>query len=187
MPAINMGSDVTLAANPDEGNYVLMSPFSGPTGSPFDTDISGNASTGALSTGIGFGATHIIGPTAPQSIKDAGFTDNYVPGVTTPSGTSATTAIYTCIGGGKCSAADNGVAAVTPYDAQPILGFGGGVERDAGAGPAFTGHGEKLVTATGTVADGADIEAGFENRTGVTMSSGQSAFGATTADSPAVT
>ena len=82
------------AANPSAGNFVLFDLLSGPKGSAlggrtlaWDANnhptyaVDGtNVSTGGLSTGIGFGASLIIGPTAPQSIKDAGFTDNYVPG-----------------------------------------------------------------------------------------------------------
>lgn len=188
MPARNMGSAISLPANPSTGKAVLMSPFSGPKGSPFDKDQTGNASTGALCTGIGFGLNRVIGPTAPQSIKDGGFNDDYTPGVTLPNGTAATLATLTCIGGGKSGAAANGIAATAPYNVQPLLGFGEGGSRDAGAGPAiFTGFATKTVTATGAVATGAAIEAGFVNRTGVAMVSGQSAFGSNTAASAAVT
>lgn len=196
MPAFNMSG--TAAANPSAGKFVIMSPFSGPSGSPFDAVIinpttfaktkdPNNLSTGALNTGIGFGANHIIGLTAPQSIKDAGFTDDYTPGVTLPGGTAATTAILTAIGGGKSTAAANGIAPTVPYLVQPLLGFGNGGSRDAGAGPAFTGFGSKMVTATGAVANGAAIEAGFVNRSGVGMVTGQSAFGSSTTASAAVT
>lgn len=211
MPALNMGSPAVPAANPATGVFVLMSPFSGPTGSPFDANVinpttfavtkdPNNFSVGALCTGIGFGGNHIVGPVAPQSIKDAGFTDDYTPGVTMPDGTTAATlAILTTIGGGKSSIVDgtgaggNGfpanekVSVPAPYVAQPLLGFGNGGSRDAGAGPAFTGFGSKMVTATGAVATGAAIEAGFVNRTGFAMVTGQSAFGSATAASPAVT
>jgi len=206
MPARNMGSLVSLPANPATGKAVLMSPFSGPKGSPLDKDQTGNASTGALSTGIGFGLN--VGPvinvangtapaTAAQSIKDKGYTDDYTPGISMPASTAAvpvaaTLAILTAIGGGKNTivgggATGLGVSTVAPYVAQPLLAFGAGSSRDAGAGPAFTGFGTKMVTAAGAVADGAAIEAGFTNRTGVAMIATQSAFGSSTTASPAVT
>lgn len=202
MPARNMAGPTVVPANPAAGKAVLMSPFSGPKGSPFDRDQAGNFSTGALSTGIGFGLS--VGPvinvsqgtspaTAPQSIKDRGFTDDQTPGVTLPNNVAATTAILTAIGGGKSIITPGpgntglGVSTVSPYVAQPLLAFGAGASRDAGAGPAFTGFATKAVTATGAVADGAAIEAGFTNRTGIAMIATQSAFGSATAASPAVT
>jgi len=197
-----MGSLIALPANPATGKAVLMSPFSGPKGSPFDRDQTGNASTGALNTGIGFGLN--VGPvinvsagtspaTAPQAIKDRGYDDDETPGVTLPNNTAATTAILTAIGGGRSVITPGpgntglGVSTVSPYVAQPLLAFGAGSSRDAGAGPAFTGFATKMVTATGAVADGAAIETGFTNRTGVAMIATQSAFGSATAASPAVT
>jgi hypothetical protein len=203
MPATNLGSPAALASNPSTGEFVTMSPFSGPKNSPFDArTITGwgangvptyandpnNFSTGGLSTGIGFGANNfIIGPTNPQSVKDAGFNDEYTPGVTLPSGSAATTAILLAIGGGKSTANVAGDAPTVPYVAQPILGFGNGGSRDAGAGPAFTGFGMKLVLASGAVANGIAIETGFLNRTGIAMVSGQSSFGSNTTASAAVT
>ena len=197
MPALNLGSPAVPAANPSTGLFVIMNPFSGPKGSPFDakqidpTSLAlvaapNNFSTGALNTGIGFGSPPIIGPTAPASIKAAGFNDDYTPGVTLPGGTAATDARLTCIGGGKSTANVNGNAPTVPYNAQPILAFGNGGSRDAGAGPAFTGFGVKTVTATATVANGAAVEAGFLNRSGVSIASGQSVFGSSTAASAAV-
>ena len=200
MPARNMGSLVALPANPATGKFVMMSPFSGPKGSPFDRDQAGNASTGALSTGIGYGAnkvTNVSTGTSPftaiGAIKAAGFDDDDTVGITLPNGVASTTAILTAIGGGKSIITPGpgntglGVSTVSPYVAQPLLGFGAGSSRDAGAGPAFTGFATKMVTATGAVADGAAIEAGFTNRTGVAMVNTQSAFGSATAASPAVT
>jgi len=205
MPAINMGGDSTVPANPSTGSSVLMSPFSGPKGSPFDAKTATgwtadgvmttaaaptNYSTGALSTGIGFGCPHVVGLTAPQSIKDAGFNDNYTPGVNyyTSATTmqTATTSVLTAIGGGKSTACVDGIAPTVPYNAQPLLDFGNGGSRDAGAGPAFTGFSTKMVTATATVANGAAIETGFNNRSGVSMTTGQSSFGSSTAASAAV-
>lgn len=207
MPAINMAGDLTVPANPGTGKFVLMSPFSGPKGSPFDAQSANgytangvgirvadptNYSTGALNTGIGYDAEVVIGPTAPQSIKDAGFTDDYTPGVTyfttatTPQ--AITTSVLMAIGGGKSTAAVNGIAPTVPYTAGfQMLGFGGGGSRDAGAGPAFTGFGLKMVTATASVAVGAAIETGFLNRGVRTMVSGESAFGSATAASATIT
>lgn len=90
--------------------------------------------TGALSTGIGFGINSpVIGPVAPQSIKDAGFTDDVQPRLWR-------------IGG----------------DGSEYIGaFGNGGSRDDGAGQFFP---MKMVTATGAVAVGADVEAGWVNR-----------------------
>lgn len=187
MPAINMAGPVVVPANPSGGQTVLMSPFSGPTGSPLDNDQTGNYSTGALNTGIGFGCNHIINPTAPASIRNAGFTDDYTVGVSMPSGVPATLAILTAIGGGKSNAATNGAAATAPYNVQPLLAFGNGGSRDAGAGPDFTGFATKTVTAAGTVANGAVIETGWVNRSGVSMVTGQSAFGNSSAASAPVT
>lgn len=210
MPALNMGSPAVPAANPATGVFVMMDPFSGPKGSPFDANMinpttfvvtkdPNNFSVGALNTGIGFGSPPIINPVAPQSIKDAGFTDDYQPGLTMPDGTTlATLAILTTIGGGK-SALVNGtgpngngtppgtfISAPAPYVAQPLLGFGNGGSRDAGAGPAFTGFGLKTVTATGTVAPGGAVEAGWVNRSGFSVATGYSVFGSSTTASPAV-
>lgn len=188
-------------ANPSAGRAVIMSPFSGPKGSPFSgrtitgwtngtptyaNDVT-NVSTGALQTGIGFGSPPIFGLTAPQSIKDAGFNDNYTPGLTLPDGTSASGSSMLAIGGGRSSAAVDGIAPTVGYNAQPLLMAGNGGSRDAGAGPAFTGFACKTVTATGTVANGAVVETGFLNRSGVSITTGQSVFGSAVAASPAVT
>ena len=204
MPAFMMGG--TAAANPSVGKQVLMCPFSGPSGSPFDakranyTDPTSmtrvadtaNLSTGALNTGIGFGTSNFDGFADNQPgrvLPDQNYTDDYTPGVTLPSGIAATTAILTAIGGGKVvvSGADQGIYTVTPYVAQPLLGFGGGGSRDAGAGPAFTGFGTKVVTSTGAVAVGAAVETGFLNRTSFALNTGKTVLGSATAASPAVT
>jgi hypothetical protein len=187
MPAVNMAGPLVVPANPSAGAAVLMSPFSGPAGSPFDFDEIDGHSTGALNTGIGFGLNRQIGPPAPASIIAGGFNDNYTPGITLPNNSDATTSILTCIGGGRSGPALNGEAANTPYDAQPLLAFGNGGSRDAGAGPEFTGFAMKTVTATGTVANGATIEPGWLNRTGASIRAGRSAFGSSDAASPAVT
>jgi hypothetical protein len=198
MPASNMGSPAALAGNPTTGLFVIMDPMSGPKGSPFDAKSyhpttqllvadPTNYSTGALSTGIGFSSLPAIGPTAPASITARGFTDDYVPGETFPDGvTPATDARMLYIGGGRSFPAINGIALDNMWSMVPIAGFGNGASRDGGAGPAFTGFGMKMVTATAaTVANGAAIEVGFTNRSGVTMTIGQSAFGSSAAASAA--
>lgn len=203
MPAINMGSSTSPPANPSTGKFVMMSPFSGPKGSPFDAKSydpttrllvadPNNRSTGALSTGIGFGANHVFNPVAPFSIIAAGFYDSYTPGASSASGISTTDARFTCIGGGRNvitggGATGLGISVPSPYAVQPLLGFGNGASRDAGAGPAFTGFATKTVTATAPTAVGAAIEAGFINRSDQTIATGYSAFGSSTAASAAVT
>lgn len=198
MPARNMAGPIVTPANPSAGKAVLMSPFSGPSGSPFDANlinpITGikakdptNLSTGALNTGIGFGQIVIVPPPANPNIKNAGFNDDYTPGVTLPNNGVAPDARLTAIGGGASQKATNGIAPTTPYAAQPLLGFGNGGSRDAGAGPVFTGFATKMVTAAGAVANGAVVETGFANRSGVGLTTGQSTFGSATAASPAVT
>lgn len=216
MPAVNMAGLTTVPANPSVGNAVIMNPFSGPKGSPFDAKTANgysaapviapirvadptNYSTGGCVTGIGFGPGNLIGVTAPASIVAGGFNDDYIPGVnffipSSPTMQTATTSVLVAIGGGKSTATINGDCPTVPYNAQPLLNFGAGGARDAGAGPAFTGFFEKTVTATGTVANGAAIEAGFVNRISdgtantpaVTMVVGQSAFGSSTAASAAI-
>lgn len=223
MPASLPGE--TLAnnqGNPALGDSVQFDLLSGPKGSPFDAKkidyTTGsppgwdaatrlpitvndplNLSTGPLSTGIGMNTmTGPIGLTAPASIKAAGFTDDYTPGVTKPDGIAATASMLMYIGGGKTSivagtgANGNGypaswrVSVPAPYVAGFGIGnAGNGGSRDAGAGPAFTGFVKKMVTATAPIANGVAIEAGFINRTGGNMAIGQSAFGSSTAASAA--
>src|SRR4249920_1886172 len=94
-------------ANPSAGAFVMFDPLSGPKNSPLDvrfisawgtvktgtpvyTNDAANQkpSTGALSTGIGYGANHIIGltPDLPvlnptqYAIFKAGFNDDMIPG-----------------------------------------------------------------------------------------------------------
>jgi len=200
------------------GKSATFSPFSGPKGSPFDALMypsniahptlaqrvanTTDHSTGALSTGIGMDATTkvpgiatLYSATVPSSVN--GMTDNYTPGVTMPDGTTAaTTAVLTAIGGGKSVITagagtdwSRGTSAPVPYVAQPILGAGNGGSRDAGAGPAFTGFGLKVVTnpTAAVIANGAVIETGFVNRMGVDLLGNQSALGSSTTASPAVT
>jgi hypothetical protein len=184
MPAPLPGA--TLAenlANPSAGLHVIFDLLSGPKGSPFDKDQSGNASTGGLSNGIGFGSPPIFGLTAPASIQAAGFSDDYTVGVTKPDGTASANSTLMYIGGGKSDA----TGAPVPYTAGFGIGNAGqGGSRDAGAGPAFTGFLGKIVTASAGVANGAAIETGWVNRSGVALTTGQSTLGSATAASAAV-
>jgi hypothetical protein len=222
MPAYNNGprstaTDPTSAplANPSLGMPVLMTPFGGPKNSPFDAQMwpsnvwppaagsrvndPNNVSTGGLSTGIGFGPNAKLpgiaaGTFLPAPGNDqSGFTDDYTPGVTTPSGGVAVDGRLLSIGGGKSvvtpvKAGDysNAPSTPAPYIALPILAFGNGGSRDAGAGPVFTGFSIKLVTAAADIAAAAAIETGYQNRSGVTVKSGASQFGSNTTSSPVV-
>ena len=194
---------------------------------PKPSDIVANTadhSTGGLNTGIGFettdngqlvagidtgnvivttsGTTKGIPANGPGSLN--GFTDEYQPGISMPSGallantvlaTGLYGAVLTAIGGGKSTANGTTVAqpptVPAPYNIQPLLDMGVGGSRDAGAGPAFTGFGMKSVIATAGVAQGAAIETGWINRTapaasGISLLTGKTAFGSSTAASPAV-
>ena len=200
MPALNLENTGGNSAGNAAGKAVACCPFSGPRNSPFDArtitgwnangapiyaNNSTNYSTGALSTGIGFGIGTGNFFTGAAPFSSGNFTDNYQPGVSLPGATDAPDARLVAIGGGR--SLPNGDA--NPYNAQPILAFGNGCSRDAGAGPAFTGFAMKTVTATGNVAHGADIEAGWANRVkpGFGLVSGQSAFGSAGAPSAAPT
>jgi hypothetical protein len=182
-------------ANPTQGPMVIFNPLSGPKGSPFDLGSSGTVSTGALSTGIGFGSPPIIGPTAPGSIRRAGFNDDYTLGVTKPDGTASANSVLVFIGGGRmiknngATVSDRGRPFIpAPYTTGFALGAAGnGGSRDAGAGPIFTSFALKMVTAAGAVAGGAVIETGFTNRSGLALVTGQSTFGSATAATVAPT
>lgn len=185
MPASLPGETAVIntTGNPSAGRVVLYDLLSGPKGSPFDKDNTGRASTGGLSTGIGFGSPPIIGPTAPASIVAAGFQDDYTPGQTKVVGGATTNSTYMYIGGGRSAAG----GAPVPYTAGYGIGAAGnGATRDAGAGPAFTGRVLKTVTAAGAVAVDAVIETGFLNRSGQALTTGQSTFGIASAASAAV-
>ena len=155
-------------------------------------------STGALSTGIGLSESDIIAinastfpATTPQAIFRAGYNDNDIPGeVPTyaaggPPPVVASSAINSTrmyIGGGKCTANVNGIAPPVPYTAGiALIGSGNGGSRDGGAGPAYTGFPMKMVTATGAVAIGAAVEAGWVNRASRALVTGESVFGSATA------
>lgn len=195
MPAGLPGSTlVQNQANPSAGNAVIFDPLSGPKASPFDAQVitgwsnglptkandPNNISTGALSTGIGFGSPPVLPPgagTAPVKFEGGNFTDDYVPGQDLPSSVAAANSTIMYIGGGRSNA--NGTP--NPY-ALAMVGLcmaGNGGSRDGGTSP-FTGFPVKTVTATGAVANGAAVEAGFINRSGVSIATGQSVFGSNT-------
>jgi hypothetical protein len=191
MPAGLPGSSVAQNnANPSAGNFVIFDPLSGPKGSPLSDGVTGRPrsihnSTGAMCNGIGFSAQNIIftpNPLlgAPAMIDNAGFIDDQVPGTISPNeGVQNTVdSVMMYIGGGRCDAPVQGIAAPDPYTAGiAICGAGNGGSRDGGAGPAFTGFALKMVTAAGAVVNGAAIEVGFINRSGITMAAGESAHG----------
>ena len=189
MPAGLPGSTVTQNnANPNAGRSVLMDALSGPKGSPLDNSANTiHNSTGGLSTGIGFtgqsGGPFINtnGPngssnpaTPPQAIRAAGFTDDTGTGLGLDS-----TIVY--IGGGNMVADSTYVG--VPFTPLPYTaGFvptnaGNGGSRDGGAGPAFTGFMGKWVTAVAQVINGGVVEAGWVNRSGVTIEATDSVFG----------
>jgi hypothetical protein len=190
MPAGLPGS--TLAqnqGNPTLGKAVIMDPLSGPKGTPFDARVIDswldgspvyaadplNVSTGGLCTGIGFGSPPIFGDTAVGGFAEGNFTDDYIPGVDLPVGTTATDSKMVYIGGGRSD--PDGTP--DPYLATDvgICMAGNGSSRDAGT----AGFPVKTVTAAGTVANGAAVETGFANRSGVSIVAGQSVFGSATA------
>jgi hypothetical protein len=205
MPASLPGATlVQNQANPTQGPAVIFDPLSGPKGSPFDANKidytagsppgwdavthvpikvndPGNVSTGALSTGIGYGSPPIIGPVshplfsnAAWGIHQEGFSDDYIPGQEMPDAVTVNPNLL-YIGGGR----SNALGVPTPYNAA-ALGLamaGNGGSRDGGAGPAFTGFPIKTVTAPGAVLNGADVEAGWANRSGVALVADQSVFG----------
>ena len=188
MPAGLPGS--TLAqniANPSLGMPVMFDLLSGPKGSPFDKDMTGNVSTGALATGIGFGPNTDI-PGFTPGVSTASL--NYVIGVTKPGGSAVTDSTFMYIGGGRCAANSNGIASPTPYTAGFGVGMAGnGGGRDGGTGPVFTGFTAKVATAAAAVAPGANVITGtpnFVNRSGVTIPAGASQFAVSSAASPAV-
>lgn len=187
MPASIPGSTkAENLANPSAGQAVNIDALSGPKGSPLDKDNAGNASTGALCTGIGWGNNLVIGAgllygTPPDGVN-GGFTDDSGQGLGLDS-----SAIY--IGGGRsitdgapAYANPAGEAGCDPYTAGFVpVNAGNGGSRDGGAGPAFTGFTGKIVTATAAVDNGDEVETGFVNRSGVALATGQSTFGSAAA------
>jgi len=205
MPASLPGS--TLAenqANPSAGSCVMIDPLSGPKASPFDArkitgytnNINGgrgmptyandplNCSTGALQTGIGFGSPPILGVGTVKAQSNGNFSDDYIPGITKPGLTAAVDSTLVYIGGGRSTA----LGVSNPYDESMVaLGKAGqGGSRDGGTTP-FTAFPCKMVTATGAVANGSAVETGWNNRSGVSIVSGQSVFGSATAANADVT
>src|SRR3989337_674895 len=182
MPAGLPGStNADNLANPSTGRFVIFDPLSGPKGSPLDKDSSDKASTGALQTGIGYSALPVIA-IQPGDVPAT------VPGATTPQEGTINTinSAFMYIGGGRQvtgagGANVAGAAGSPPYTAGvAICGAGNGASRDGGAGPAFLGFPLKMVTAAGTVANGAATEAGWVNRSGVSLTINQSANGSST-------
>lgn len=197
-------------ANPSQGRSILFDPLSGPKASPFDAKtITGytngvpdktadilNISTGGLCTGIGFGSPPIFGPgagSAPLKFNGGNFTDDYVPGQDLPSSSAIVGSALQYIGGGRTAlvngtgANGNGTPAGTLYPSVLVYAVGmvglcmagNGGNRDGGTTP-FTGFPVKTVTAVTDITNGGVIEAGFVNRSGVTVLTGQSAFGSST-------
>lgn len=159
--------------NPQDGAFVIFDGLSGPKGTPFDNDGSppNNCSTGALQTGIGFGSPPIFGP--DQITPN--FNDEYVPGLSLPDGDDSPDSTIMYIGGGRCEANVDGMAAPDPYtEGFAICGGGNGGSRDSGLN---TGFPLLTVTAAGAVANGAVVETGYVNRSGVALVAGQSVFG----------
>ena len=223
MPASLPGS--TLAqnqANPTLGRLVTFDALSGPKASPFDArkidyltappnnrpagwtalniplvaNDPLNLSTGALSTGVGFGSPAVIDPVSNALVSNsayglrlAGFTDDSKPGISNtyvspPADASNSRFMY--IGGGKSAIVNgtgpngNGYPAGW-YTSQPVpyvAGFGiaaagQGGARESGA----LGFPMKAVTAAAGVAIGGVVETGWVNRSGVAMVNNQSVFG----------
>lgn len=179
MPAGLPGSTAAQnAANPTLGAAIIFDLVSGPKGSPLDKDMTGNASTGALSTGIGYGPnTQLFGW---QWSDPGAFKLGYQPGVSSPDNTISAYSTIMYIGGGRCTANVGGMAPVYPYVAGFGIGAAGnGAARDAGAGPAYTGHIMQAAQAASSAANGAKIVTGppaFDNRSGVTMPAGAAQF-----------
>ena len=215
--ALPGSTDTQNRANPSAGSAILFDPLSGPKNAPLDARTiaswsSGspvyagdptNISTGALQTGIGFGSPPIFTGGAPgdgKQFPDGNFTDNYIPGQSKPDATNAANSTIMYIGGGRDQIVDgtgpngNGwpagskVSLPNPYPVAQVAVCmaGNGGSRDGGASP-FTGFATKTVTASGNVANGAVIETGWANRSGVGLTSGQSTFGSAAAQLPDVT
>jgi hypothetical protein len=201
MPAALPGStDTQNRANPSAGACVIFDPLSGPKAAPLDAksfnyatgtpagwdattklpilvNDPNNISTGGLCTGIGFGSPPIFDDTAVNGFSEADFTDNYVPGQSLPSASQAADASIMYIGGGLSNAL--GVPTPRAIATVGLCMAGQGGSRDGGTTP-FTGFPIKTVTATASVANGAAVETGFVNRSGVTIASGRSVFGSST-------
>lgn len=196
MPASLPGATAAEnAGNPTQGPAVIMDPLSGPKGTLFDARTiaswaagapvyaadPANLTTGGLSTGIGFGSPPIFGPGnvfgqgSLIGFGDDNFTDDYIPGVDLPVGTAAADSRMTYIGGGRSE--PDGTPDPFVVTDVGICMAGNGGSRDSGT----AGFPVKTVTATGTVANGAAVEAGFLNRSGVSIATGQSVFGSSTA------
>ena len=194
----NPGAEITA---PYLGSLVTYDAFSGPKASLFDArtfDYStgtpagwdattklpitvndpANLSTGALSTGIGFGSPPVMTPVSASGYSNEvygmrirGFTDDYKPGISTPTPTDSPDATYMYIGGGRSDPDGTPDPYVTGF---AIGAFGNGADRDAGVG---LGRGMKSVTAIAVVAIGADVELGWTNNSNVPLFESESVFG----------
>jgi hypothetical protein len=196
MPAGLPGSTVAENnANPSAGAFVIFCPLSGPKGSPLSDGVTGRPrsihnSTGGLCNGIGLQPQPQIGPAGiPPN-----WVDDQIPGTVTVGAAASGFGVANSlakndvhsammfIGGGRCVATENGIAAPDPYTAGiSLLGAGEGGNRDAGAGPAFTGFDMKMVTAAADIANGDVIETGWVNRSGAELPTGYSSHGSAVA------
>ena len=202
MPASLPGATKTEnEGTPTQGRFVTFDPLSGPKAGPLDarkmdyttgTPPGWNASTkipitvndplnlstGALSTGIGFGPRPVFNaPTSTGRFAYGNYTDDYVPGQSKPDATLAADARMMYIGGGRSNA--NGTPNPIAVGAVGICGAGEGGAREVGN----NGLPLKLVTSTaGTAVDAtfAAPDTGYTNRSEVALTTGQSAFGVST-------
>jgi hypothetical protein len=217
----NPGGTVTAAFL---GGLITHDALSGPKASPFDSrkinyaagtplgwDATThipltvndplNVSSGALSTGIGFGSPPVIGPishpdysNAGYGIHSAGFTDDYKPGISTPTPGDSADSRYMYIGGGKSAIVDgtghgagptgNGYpvgwfhSEPVPYTAGfGIAAMGNGATRDQAAG---IGRPMKMVTSVAGTALNVAVETGWTNNSTGAILSDQSVFGVST-------
>lgn len=152
---------------------------SGVDSNPLDNDESGNKSTGALSTGIGFGPN--VGPQGHA--PNGNFSEGYVPGKTDTDGTAMTDATGFYIGGGssKPHNDDEGEANATPITTGYgiAVAVGTTIDRDDAAEM-------KSVVAAQDTADGGELDAtsapDYTNQSGVQVRAGDMQFGVHTED-----
>jgi hypothetical protein len=196
LPGLTKAENVAVSAT-SAGIPVVFDLLHGPKGSPLDKDYdvtahglpADKASTGFLSTGIGFGLN--VGPQGFLQVSNYSFTDDYIPGQSKPDKTLVGNSTYMYIGGGKSEYAGKYYPATDPAGTSRnvpyVAGFGIGVAgngagRDLGTGPAYTSGTLKLVT-NGAVdlAPAGVIETGYTNRSGLTLPANHSQFGASAA------
>lgn len=166
MPASTPGR--TNADDTTGGVAVTLDARSGVKSSPLDNDETGNFSTGALVTGIGYGPN-----VGPQGFNEPTFLEDYVPGKTKPDGTTASDATYMYLGGGasKKHNDDAGEANAQPITSNfGIVAAGGTIDRDD--------VGEmKAVVAEQDTAPGATLTVGYINASSDTVRMGDLQFG----------